>query len=287
MVTPPYPKSAYPKSTYPDKVHYLQFSTVQDDAHRSPLVCLHGIGGDARSFQPQLQGLAGFCPVIAWSMPGYGETPAPQAPLKMSFELLSDALFGLLEQLELDSVHLLGHSIGGMIAQEFVARHPARVRSLILSATSPAFGRSDGEFQKQFLAARLKPLDDGCSMRQLADGIVDSLLGGSPQARGVALARQCMSEVTEAGYRSAIETLVTFDRRADLARIRIPALLIAGEHDRNAPAPMMERMATHIPHSSYECIRGAGHLANLEQPDQFNRLALDFLQSVEPASSDC
>ncbi len=239
-----------------------------------PLVCLHGIGGDARSFGPQLEGLANECRVVAWSMPGFGATPCPGP---MTFALLADALEALLDQLGLDAAHLLGHSIGGMVAQELAARRPERVRSLVLSATSPAFGRRDGDFQERFVAARLGPLDEGATMAELAAGIVEELVGEDPDPAGLDLARACMAAVPEATYRAAIRCLTTFDRRTDLGRIAVPTLLIAGAEDSNAPAPMMEKMATFIPGAEYRCIEGAGHLANLERPAQFNELVRRFL----------
>ena len=89
-----------------------------------------------------------------------------------------------------------------------------------------------------------------------------------------------MSRVPAATYRSAIECLVTFDARAYLAEIAVPTLVVAGGADRNAPAPMMERMAAKIPGARYVEIEGAGHLANLERPDRFNEILMSFLKEV-------
>ena len=68
-----------------------------------------------------------------------------------------------------------------------------------------------------------------------------------------------------------------FDERANLANIRIPVLCLAAEHDRNAPPPMMERMAGKIPGARYVCLPGVGHLPNLEAPDAFDASILSFL----------
>jgi len=70
---------------------------------------------------------------------------------------------------------------------------------------------------------------------------------------------------------------VTFDRRADLSRIVVPTLLLAGEHDRNAPPAVMKKMAAAIPHSTYLEMPGIGHLQNLEAPDEFDGFLLNFL----------
>ena len=86
-----------------------------------------------------------------------------------------------------------------------------------------------------------------------------------------------MSLVPAATYRRALEALITFDRRTNLTRIHVPTLLIAGEHDRNAPPAVMKKMAEAIPRSSYIEMRGIGHLQNLEAPDEFDGFLLNFL----------
>jgi pimeloyl-ACP methyl ester carboxylesterase len=89
-----------------------------------------------------------------------------------------------------------------------------------------------------------------------------------------------MSEVPEATFRAAIRCLVTFDRRADLARIAVPTLLIAGEEDANAPLKTMTRMAEAIPGARLEVLSGIGHLAPLECPDRYAKVVRRFLAEL-------
>ena len=84
--------------------------------------------------------------------------------------------------------------------------------------------------------------------------------------------------VPEATYRAAIACLVTFDRRDALAGYEMPILVLAGETDTNAPAPMMEKMAGRIPGAEYVCMAGTGHLGNLENPAAFNEAVGSFLR---------
>jgi 3-oxoadipate enol-lactonase len=91
-----------------------------------------------------------------------------------------------------------------------------------------------------------------------------------------------MSLVPPATYRRALECLVTFDRRANLANITVPTLLVAGEQDRNAPPAVMKNMAEAIPHSTFLEMKGVGHLQNLEAPDDFDGLLLNFLALPAP-----
>src|SRR5205085_632569 len=118
---------------------------------------------------------------------------------------------------------------------------------LMLCGTSPSFGKADGDWQREFIAERTAPLDAGKSMAELAEVLVPQMVGPGSLPEGVKLATHCMSLVPPATYRRALEALVTFDRRANLSRIDVPALLVAGEHDRNAPPEGMKKMADQIP----------------------------------------
>ena len=240
-----------------------------------PLVFLHGVGGDSASWAPQIAAFSGAFRAIAWDMPGYGLSRSLD---RMTFPALAESLLGLLDRLGLDRVHLVGHSMGGMVAQEFTASWPERIATLVLSATSAAFGRPDGDFQKRFVEARITPLDNGRTMADLADKTVATMMGPAADPDGAAIARRSMAGVPEATYRAAIACLVTFDRRDALAGYTMPVLVLAGETDSNAPAPMMERMASRIPSADYVCMKGIGHLASLENPAAFNAAVLSFLR---------
>ena len=93
---------------------------------------LHGVGGGARSWVPQIERFSTKYRAVAWDMPGYGES----IPLEnMSFPFLADSLLALLDDRDWEKVHLVGHSMGGMVAQEFAVAQQNRLHSLTLSAT--------------------------------------------------------------------------------------------------------------------------------------------------------
>ena len=257
------------------------------------VLMLHGIGGGHLAFAPQVESLAsaGYR-AVAWDMPGYGRS-APIEPY--TFKGLARSCITLIEALlagedrarsagpvvsSLESrggIVLLGHSMGGMVAQEVVARRPELVSRLILAGTAPAFGNPDGEWQRDFIAQRLAPLQSGQTMADVADMLVPQMVGPGSLPEGVRLATHCMAQVPASTYRRALEALVTFDRRADLGRIQVPTLLIAGEHDRHAPGAAMKQMASAIARGTYLEMPGVGHLQNLEAPDEFDSLVLNFL----------
>lgn len=252
---------------------------ISSGAGGDAVICLHGIGGRRDVWQPQMQTIVrcGFR-AVAWDAPGYGETPQIGAP---GWDGFSAALLRLMDGLELEHCVLLGHSFGGMIAQHFAAKHAPRVKALILSATSPAFGKSDGDWQRNFIAQRVGLLDEGRTMQEIAETIVAGLVGNDPDPAGVARAKRAMAACPDATYRRSMEMLVTFDMREHLSRIAVPTLVIAGENDTNAPSPMMERMAARIPGARFVVVPQAGHLANLEQPSAFNVALGEFLRSIQ------
>ncbi len=240
------------------------------------VLMLHGIGGGHLAFAPQVETLAtsGYR-AVAWDMPGYGHS-APIEPY--NFKGLAQSCAALIESLQCGAVTLVGHSMGGMVAQEVVARRPELVSKLVLCGTTPSFGKPDGQWQSEFIAQRTAPLDAGKSMADLAEILVPQMVGPGSLPEGLRLATHCMSLVPPATYRRALQALVTFDRRASLPLIRVPTLVLAGEHDRNAPPAAMKKMAGAIPHSTYLEMRGVGHLQNLEAPDEFDSLVLNFLE---------
>ncbi|MEX2519323.1 MAG: alpha/beta hydrolase [Paracoccaceae bacterium] len=240
----------------------------------APAICLHGIGGDATSFAPQL----GALPVrtISWSMPGYRHSLRGE----LTFAGLSAALEGFMDALGLADAHLIGHSIGGMVALEFAARHPGRVRSLALIGATPSFGGRDPSFKDAFLKARLAPLDAGQSMVEMAEASAPEVCGPNASPEVLAAIARPMAAVPEPVWRGILECLTTFNRRDDIAAMSMPACLIAGTEDRNAPARTMEKMAAVMPDAEYHLIDGAGHMINQEAPEEVNAILSAFYRRL-------
>lgn len=245
---------------------------------RQAVVFLHGIGSSKEGWAAQREAVveAGW-KFVAVDAPGYGETPLPDAP---GFEPHDDAIRATLDQLGLAKAVICGHSLGGMTAQEFHATHPDRVSGLILSATSPAFGRPDGDFQKEFVRQRLEPFEQGMSMEEVARSTARLLVAKSARARAVETIAEDMAKVPVPAYTLAVRTLTAFDQRANLPNITVPTLLIAGEEDTNSPAPMMRKMAEKIPEAEYVELKKTGHMGPVENPVEFNREVVKFLRKI-------
>ena len=244
------------------------------------VVLLHGVGGGREAWGDSLSGTgaalaeAGFT-AIAVDLPGYGDSPLIE-PYDMAG--LAAAVVGLIDALQPRRCALVGHSMGGMVAQELMARAAERVQALVLSGTSPAFGKPDGAWQAEFLAQRLAPLDAGAGMASLAPGLALGMASPTAPHDAVARAAVLMSAVPEATYRRALQAIAGFNRRELLGDLRLPVLCLAGEHDRNAPPAVMQQMAARIAGAEYHCMAGVGHLANMEAPALFNLALIDFLQ---------
>ena len=244
------------------------------------VVMLHGVGGGSAAWAGQLDSFAaaGYR-AVAWDAPGYGRSPAI-APYDMVG--LARSLEALVDALAAPRVVLLGHSMGGMLAQEAAVAFPRKIAGLVLSATSPAFGRPGGDWQQAFLRERLGPLDAGKTMADLAPALVGGMVGPDADPAGVRRAIEVMSCVSGATYRKALAAIVGFDRRTALGAIAVPVLAVAGEHDATAPAAVMEKMAAKIPGAEYALLAGCGHLANLERPRAFDAAVLGWLRRRFP-----
>jgi 3-oxoadipate enol-lactonase len=240
------------------------------------LLFLHGVGGGHHAWDHQLPYFAerGY-PSHAWDQPGYGHSATVEP---YDLEQICDALRRLIESLGGEPLVLVGHSMGGFIAQEAYARFPHLIKALVLCFTSAAFG-GGGEFARQFVAARIGPLDQGRTMAEVAAQVMPAMRGSKSDPEGVALAQRIMSAIDPATYRNAVNLLTTFDRRESLSRIAVPTLLVAGSDDKTAPPSVMERMAQKIPQAQFVILEGCGHLGPMDQPQAFNQALEKFLRS--------
>jgi 3-oxoadipate enol-lactonase len=248
------------------------------DPDKTPLVFLHGIGGAARAWRGQIATFSDRYRALAWDMPGYGGSAALP---RVTIATLADALQYFLQAIGGPRPVLVGHSIGGMIVQQWLTRHRRGAAAVVLAQTSPAFGKAEGDWQQQFIEARLGPLDRGETMKSLAPMLVKELVGDKPDSGGMEIARECMGSVPEASYRAMMLALLGFDQRKALADITVPTLVLSGSKDKNAPAPMMAKKATYIPSATYVELEGAGHLVNLERPKAFDAALDQFLKTIE------
>ncbi|MCD6675208.1 MAG: alpha/beta hydrolase [Burkholderiaceae bacterium] len=233
------------------------------------------MGGNRSNWSGQLAHFGERYCCVAWDARGYGSSDDPGSEL--AFDDFADDLEGLLDHLGAERAHIVGLSMGGFIAQDFCARYPQRVATLTLAATSAGANLFTSAEREDFLAKRLRPLEAGASMADMARGLIDVLAG--PRADAAVRDRLCRSleSLRPESYKQTLRALVATDFRASLARISVPTLIVVGDHDRVLPEAESHFLAGHIADHQLRVIPRAGHLCNIEAGDEFDAILSDFL----------
>jgi pimeloyl-ACP methyl ester carboxylesterase len=242
------------------------------------LVLLHGIGSAGRSFDRQLASLAPMNRVVAWDAPGYGGS-SPLAASHPTAADYADALAALLDALVVRKCHLLGHSLGCLMAARFAADHPERVLSL--SLCSIAIGHADlPEAERQKLLDQRVGDLAALGPRGMAEKRAPRLLG--PAAPTDALVRlvDTLSTVHPEGYAQAARMLSTADIKADVRRLpaSLPGQIIYGDSDVITPPKRNQEIAALWPQAAVHVLPGVGHALYLEQPDAFTAILGRFVE---------
>ncbi len=243
------------------------------------VVLLHGLGGSRIAWGPQLATLGSRWRAAAWDMPGYGAAD-PLADDPLTFRALAEAACGWISALGAKQAHVVGISMGGMVAQYLAAWHPERVRSLALLSSSPKFGM-DGTTAESWRSARLAPLNAGEEPVEFAERVLRGIGGPHITDAAYESQRAAMARVTGSALRRSIDCLVTHDTTTLLPAITCPTLVMVGEFDQETPPEYSQYLVDHMPHARLFVIPGAGHLLNAEAPDQVNRLLAEHLTAVE------
>ena len=243
-----------------------------------PLVMmLHGIGGDRSTWAHQLLHLAesGYC-AAAWDARGYGDSDDYDGPL--SFTDMARDLANVLDAFAVDKSHIVGTSMGGRISLETYANFPDRFASLTLAGVHARFEAFSPEAQRDFVESRRKPLiQDGLSPADLAPKVIGKLAGPNAPDDAKTRATAAMSRLHVNSYIKTVESTTKFDREHVLSELVVPTQVIGGEFDPLTPPDLTGKIAAGIKGAEYHLIYDVGHLGNLENPLEFNRLLTQFL----------
>lgn len=251
--------------------------TFLDRGSGPALVLLHGIGSAGRSFDRQIAAFSESFRVVAWDAPGYGGSSelAPAHPTAGDY---ADALDRFLAERGIEDCHLLGHSLGCLMAARFAATRSARVRSLTLCSVACGHSNLPADERQKMLDQRIIDVV-ALGPKGMAEKRAPRLLG--PAAAPDALDRliDTMAAVRPYGYGQAARMLSTGDVLADVAKLpkTLPGQVIYGDADLITP-PARNRDVVAAWHGASEhVIPGAGHALYLEQPERFNALLGAFL----------
>ena len=239
------------------------------------MLFLHGIGGNRRNWDRQLEAFSGRFRAAAWDARGYGDSEDYDGPLDFA-DFWRD-IERVLDHLAAQRAHLVGLSMGGRIARDFALQRPHRVASLTLANSSPGFDALSPKAAKAYLAARREPLLAGKSPRDIAPDLARRLIGSQPGPGVFEELVGSISALRKDSYLKSLEASVTQDRAAPLERIGVATLVITGDEDRLYPPALAREMARRIRGAELVEIQGAGHLSNIEQPARFNEALFGFL----------
>ncbi len=243
-----------------------------------PLVFVHGAAVDGRMWQPQLAALADQFTVVAWDEPGAGRSS--DVPADFGLADYANCLAALIEALALGRAHVAGLSWGGTVVQELYRLHPDLVATLILVDTYAGWKGSLPEAEVRARVAGVRQML--AAPAEEFDPTLPGLFAGDPPAKFVPLLEEMAAAVRPETLRTELFVMAEADQRDLLPRIDVPTLLIWGELDARSPLSVAHQFEQAIPDAKLVIILGAGHVSNLEQPEQFNDAVREFCRGDAP-----
>jgi pimeloyl-ACP methyl ester carboxylesterase len=249
-------------------------SRPQGQADQAPLILLHGIGSGSGSWLHQLTDPR-LGRMLAWDAPGYADS----SPLKMQEPAAADyaqVLWAWLDALNIQQAHLVGHSLGCIMAAAAARLQPQRVKKLTLLAPAQGYGTAPEAVRIKKRDERLQAMGQ-LGLQKMAEQRAPRLLSPAASAEQIELATHMMSRLNESGYTQATFMLSTADIRADLQAFKqqsaVPIRVACGDQDVITPPNACEALARFI-QALYTPLPGAGHLCALQVPQAIAPLLL-------------
>jgi 3-oxoadipate enol-lactonase len=239
------------------------------------LLLLHGWPLDASMWDEQVEALRADVPVVAPHMPGFGG--APSAGPVLSMEAAAAAAAGAVADAGLDRVVVCGLSMGGYVALALWLRHRELVAGFVFANTRSGADDDAGKERRRTVAARLLNEGNGFLVESPPPLLSES---ASPE-----LWRKVKDSIAaqpaEAIAAAALGMAERRDATSDLPGIDVPTLIVTGSGDTLIPPDVTKPMAEQIPAARFEVLEGAGHLSNLEAPDEFTKLLREHLRAAD------
>jgi 3-oxoadipate enol-lactonase len=242
---------------------------IHGPAAAPPLLLLHSLGTSLHVWDAQADALAGRYRVIRPDLRGHGLTSVPRGPYSIA-QMARDVLAAL-DSLGVARCHLAGLSIGGVIAQSLAAQAPGRVRALVLVDTAMALPPPELWHERAAIARAhgMTPLLEPVLARWVTPDFLDS-----PQAEGL---RAMLRRTDPEGYAGAAEALATADLTQSTAALRLPTLVLVGEHDLATPPAAARAIQAAIAGAELHVLPGAAHIPTVQTPDAVTDAIATFL----------
>ena len=240
------------------------------------LLFLHGLGSCGQDWLLQTPVFGPRFHVIAPDLHGHGQTDKPRQ--RVSIVQMTVDVACLLDALGITRTHVVGLSMGGCVAQQLALDDPTRVRSLTLVNT---FARFDlGELGNAIPLAFRMGILGVLGLPAQARFVAARMFPKPEQAQLRALAAERIASNDMATYIRLLLAISTFNVTRRLSEITCPTLVIAGDRDTTVPLRAKQFLAAHIPGARFELVADSGHATPIDQPETFNRLVMNFVESV-------
>lgn len=239
------------------------------------LFLLHGAYGSKEYFRFTIERFvrAGFR-VVACDAPGYGIS---EIPATLSVPGMAEMVIRLIEATGTRRNAVLGHSMGGMIAQKVADLRPEKVDALVLSATAHTFNHSGPQWQADFMRTRVAPLASGRSIAEYAPDLLRTMMGPGASSPTIDHALYNIRQMRGEAFQKAIGAISAYLEEDVPSRLAMPTLCIAGELDATCPAAVMKRMAAMMPRGEFHEMTGVGHYGWGERADEYHAVVEGFL----------
>jgi pimeloyl-ACP methyl ester carboxylesterase len=253
------------------------FQIAYEQAGSGPaLVLLHGYVGDGpTTWRRQLDGLSDEFTVIAWDAPGAGRSSDP--PERFGLNGYADCLAGFLEKLGLDTACVAGLSFGGILALALQRRHSAKSSALVLASAYAGWAGSLPPAATEQRLRQALALADG-TPQAFVGALLPTMFSSTVSRETVDDFRASMQSFHPRGFR-AMARASAEDVRDVLPHIHVPTLLVYGARDVRAPLVVAETLRAAISGSRLVVLPNAGHVCNVEVPDEFNGVVRAFLRN--------
>jgi 3-oxoadipate enol-lactonase len=239
------------------------------------LVLSHSLACNVRMWDPTVEALQGSYRILNYDMRGHGQSAAPEGAYTL--DMLADDAAGLMKHVGIQRAHFAGLSIGGMIGQTLALKNPSLIEKLVLADTGHSQPpEAVAQWKERIAIAEskgMKPLVESTMQRWFTEPVRDT-----PPAKRIA---DIIAATPVAGYVGCARAIMGLNTTGRLKEIRMPVLAITGEQDPSAPGT--KYLGENIPGARLVVIPQAAHIANVEQPEAFNRALSEFLSS--PASA--
>ena len=239
-----------------------------------PLVLVHGYLGGGAQWRDLLQAPPPGMRVLAPCLPGFGDSA--QLPPPQTIAAFARAVLDFLAARDITRFALLGHSMGGMVAQEITRQSPQAVAALVLYATGP-IGNIPGRFET-IAQSREQLLAQGAAAA--AARIPAKWLVGAEASPHYPMVAALAGKAAQAAHLAGLNAMECWDGRPALALIECPTLIMWGERDVSYPRPQIDLLLAGIAGAKLKTIPGASHLAHLEAAEVFNAALEVFLRAA-------